>query len=430
MKRDRKRHGVLTCTSGTTTWRECAMALLHRKDRKDYIEGYHKAIRKVFGVSHAYSFCSGRASLYALLKAMGTGEGSDEVVLTGYTCVAVPKAVMYAGASPVYADIDERDFGVTLETVKRCITERTRAVVVQHTYGIPCEDVFKIRDYCHERGIYMIEDCAHVTGTKYQGVRLGCIGDAAFFSTDHGKYISTSVGGFAITDDAKIGDALRNIYGKTPALSRKEQKAIVSQFITTNWLNGRWVAGMVDRHKHLAWLANAFTYVRRKLKRSYFLDDYTNFDWPQYTFPGRLPNAMALIGQSQLHGLKENTGHRKKITDIYREKLNRLVSVPGHCKAPGRVPLLVADPGRFARELSDIVRVGMWFSNTIMCIPESLNRAAYYEKGSCAVAEHATRHIVNLPTHLKVTEEDAIRICERILSMDRDIFLEGARPWE
>jgi dTDP-4-amino-4,6-dideoxygalactose transaminase len=80
----------------------------------------------------------GRAGLYAILKAMGLKE-RDEVILPGYTCVVVPGAIRHAGATPVYADIRAADFNIDPVGVEKLITPRTRAVIAQHTYGIPAD---------------------------------------------------------------------------------------------------------------------------------------------------------------------------------------------------------------------------------------------------------------------------------------------------
>mgnify|MGYP002855596949 CR=1 FL=1 len=408
--------GIISYMSGTTTWSECFAALRGRKSTTDYVGIYHEKIRKLLDVKYVYSFCSGRAALYALLKAMGIKKG-DEVLIEGYTCVAVPKAIIYAGGIPSYADINENDYGVTYESVKERINEKTFAVVVQHTYGIACEDIFRIYDLCKQKGIYLIEDCAHTLGATYQGKRLGCIGDAAFFSTDHTKYISTCVGGFCITNVDDIGNKLDIIYKATAELTKKENNSIVRQFFETNFIQGKSMQRMLYKHYALQKLVWRWQYIKMKLGRSYYLDDYDNFDAPKYTFPAKLPNVMAMVGVNQLNRLDENTRHRKQITDIYRRELTALINIPKECDAPVRVPILLRDEEEqrlFSEMTRDIMLAGQWFTNTVVCIPKSLNRAAYYDEGTCPLAESITRRVVNIPNHEKVTEEDAYRICKRI----------------
>ena len=409
--------GIITFFSGTTTKKECRDAKKHKNDKTDYRSLYHEKLKEVLGVKHVYSFSAGRAGLYVILKALGLGEG-DEVIVEGYTCVAVSKGVLYTGAMPIYADIDTEDFNVTYESVCERLTDKTKAIVVQHTYGIPCKDIFRIKDFCKEKGIVLIEDCAHVLGQTYEGHMLGTIGDVSFSSTDRTKYISTSIGGFVATNDENIGCRLEEMYKDIPELNGKEINSVVYQLNRTNVLNDRRVYAWIKNRTILGRGIDIYYRLEKRFKKEFYLDDYVNFELPEYTFPAKLPNVMAYVGLSQLSFLEENALHRKKIMDIYKDRLGEKLNVTSHVDAPLRLPLLVEDVDGFIEALSDIVCVDTWFSNTIMCISPKLNRAAYYENGCCPNAEFVTKHVVNLPTHLKVTEEDANRICDRILSVE------------
>src|SRR5260370_290620 len=100
------------------------------------VEAFECVFARAVSVPHAIAFGTGRVALWAILRALGIGAG-DEVVIPGYTCVAVPNAVRFAGARPVYADIDPHAFNVTAATCERVLTPRTRALVVAHTYALP-----------------------------------------------------------------------------------------------------------------------------------------------------------------------------------------------------------------------------------------------------------------------------------------------------
>src|SRR5712692_8406277 len=100
------------------------------------VEAFECIFARAVTVPHAIAFGTGRAALWAILRALDVG-AEDEVVVPGYTCVAVPNAVRFAGARPVYADIDRRTFNVTAATCERVLTPRTRALVIAHTYGLP-----------------------------------------------------------------------------------------------------------------------------------------------------------------------------------------------------------------------------------------------------------------------------------------------------
>ncbi|HLF90151.1 MAG TPA: aminotransferase class I/II-fold pyridoxal phosphate-dependent enzyme, partial [Anaerolineales bacterium] len=114
------------------------------------------------GVEHAFALDSGRSGLYLALQAMGIGEG-DEVLVQAYTCIAVPNSVLWAGAKPIYTDIDAAKLNVNLDDLQAKITPKTKAIVVQHTFGRP-GPINEIVELARARGIRVIEDCAHALG--------------------------------------------------------------------------------------------------------------------------------------------------------------------------------------------------------------------------------------------------------------------------
>src|SRR5438552_6748759 len=178
------------------------------------VDAFERAFTRAVAVPHAIAFGTGRAALWAILRALDVGAG-DDVVIPGYTCVAVPNAVRFAGARPVYADIDPRTFNLTAATCERVLTPRTRALVVAHTYGLPAP-MDELVALAEARGLLLIEDAAHALGSEHQGQPVGSLGDAAFFSTEHSKTISTGLGGVAATTDAALAARLRALQAACP----------------------------------------------------------------------------------------------------------------------------------------------------------------------------------------------------------------------
>src|SRR5262245_22211005 len=97
---------------------------------------WEAAAERYFKSGTALAFWKGRIALYSMLRALGIGSG-DEVIVPGYTCVMVPGPVIYTGATPVYVDIDPQHYNLQPNAVARAITPRTKAILVQHTYGYP-----------------------------------------------------------------------------------------------------------------------------------------------------------------------------------------------------------------------------------------------------------------------------------------------------
>ena len=138
-------------------------------------------------------FASGREALLALLQTMNVGKG-DEVVIQSFTCLVVPNAIAASGATPIYADIDPETLNLTPETVERVISNRTKAVICQHTFGIPA-DTERLRDLCDQYELPIIEDCAHIIPDTEGPKEIGKYGDYLILSFGRDKAISGITGG-------------------------------------------------------------------------------------------------------------------------------------------------------------------------------------------------------------------------------------------
>ena len=129
-------------------------------------ERFISLIKKQFEPRQVYLYGSARSALYALLKSFHLISGS-EVIVTGFTCEAVPDAVIQAGLKPLYADIDEETYCMSPESVFKKITSKTKAIVIQHTFGIAAE-IDSLIAIARNHDLYVIEDCAVSLGTYLQ----------------------------------------------------------------------------------------------------------------------------------------------------------------------------------------------------------------------------------------------------------------------
>lgn len=156
-----------------------------------------------------FLYWKGRIALFALLKAMGVKEG-DEVILPSYTCVVVPNAILYLGASPVYVDIDPNTYNSDLNNIAEVITPKTKVIICQNTFGMS-SNVDEIVGLAKENGLFTIEDCTHGFGGTYNGKPNGTYCDAAFYSTQWNKPFSTGLGGFALVNNKNLLESLKTI---------------------------------------------------------------------------------------------------------------------------------------------------------------------------------------------------------------------------
>ncbi len=133
---------------------------------------------------------------------------SDEVVVPANTFASTANAVLYVGAKPVLADCDIDSFNVTAGTIEQCITERTKAIMVTHVGGNPCE-MDRLTSLCNSRGLTLVEDAAHAVGGIYKGKRCGSFGWAGAFSLYPTKIITSGEGGFVGTNSKALRDFAR-----------------------------------------------------------------------------------------------------------------------------------------------------------------------------------------------------------------------------
>lgn len=145
------------------------------------------------GVKYAIGTSLGRTALLVLLKSIGI-EKESEVIMPAYICEVVPNAVLKSGGIPVFVDIDPDDYHISIPHLKTLLSERTRAVIINHIFGYP-EDVDEIKNALGDRDICLIEDVAQALGAKYKGRRVGSLGDAAFLSLTKNTF---NIGGGAI----------------------------------------------------------------------------------------------------------------------------------------------------------------------------------------------------------------------------------------
>ena len=174
--------GTLTSTKGTMV----------KRLETEFAEKY--------GMEHCIATSSGSAAVHAALAALDLQPG-DEVVTTPITDMGGITPIFYEGAVPVFADVDPDTGNLTAETLERAITPRTRAVVLVHLFGNPC-DMGPITHLLQKLGIALVEDCAQAFFAEWGGRRVGSFGEVAAFSLQQGKHMTCGEGGLVLSDDS------------------------------------------------------------------------------------------------------------------------------------------------------------------------------------------------------------------------------------
>jgi dTDP-4-amino-4,6-dideoxygalactose transaminase len=236
------------------------------------------------GAKHALGVTNATAALHMACMALGIGSG-DEVIVPSLTFVATANAVRYVGATPVFADVNGYDdFNISPAEIEKHITERTRAIIVVHYAGYPC-DMPRILEIANKHGLNVIEDNAHGVGAALDGRQLGTWGAIGCFSFFSNKNMTTGEGGMLTTDSDELYEKLRifRSHGMT----------------TLTW----------DRHKGHAW----------------------SYDVVELGYNYRIDEIRAALGLEQLKKLKRNNARRAELTKLYRETMQELapeVTIP------------------------------------------------------------------------------------------------------
>lgn len=166
------------------------------------IDEAEEKLCKITGAKHVVLMANGTAALHAACFAAGIGAG-DEVITTPITFAASANCVLYCGGTPVFADINPETYNIDPESIERCITKKTKAVVAVDFTGQAVE-VQKIREICNRHNLLFIEDAAHSLGTKYDGKPIGSLADMTEFSFHPVKTCTAGEGGAVTTNDDEL----------------------------------------------------------------------------------------------------------------------------------------------------------------------------------------------------------------------------------
>jgi perosamine synthetase len=168
---------------------------------------FEKMISEYVGTKYAVVFNSGTSALHAVLISHGVKRG-DEVIVPSFTFIATANAPLFISAKPVFADIEERTFGLDPENVKEKITRKTRAIIPVHYGGCPCL-IRELKEIAEDHHIILVEDAAESFGARVYDKKVGTFGDSAMLSFCQNKIITTGDGGAIVTDSNEVYEKLK-----------------------------------------------------------------------------------------------------------------------------------------------------------------------------------------------------------------------------
>ena len=356
-----------------------------------------------------FLFGSARMSIYSIIEAMGWTKDS-EIIVAGYTCVVVTNAISYSGLEAVYVDISEDNLNIDTEKLLKQITDKTKAIIVTHNFGIPYEDIDRIKEL--HPNILIIEDAAHtLSSLDSKGRKLGLIGDAAFFSLEYSKPISTGMGGFLIVNNPELLEKLDVYYREL----KKYPSDINLKIIATLFIH------LITSYKYTIWLKWGLLGILDKLGGLFKSSPEELNGMKPKLYPVKLSAKLALSGHFQMKDIDRINRIKDGIVSNYSFIFSDLKGVKQFYNPDinyVRYPLL------FDKDISqdqiDLIKEslksigilpGVWFNDVIH--PAGSYKYCYID-GSCPNGESISKRILNLPVniHNKLREKDFHRIQE------------------
>lgn len=324
---------------------------------------------------------SGTAALHLALQAIGVGP-EDEVIVPDITYVATLQAISASGAKPVICDIETESISLSIDTVERMITTKTKAIIIVHYAGMPAIDYDRLLKLSNERGITLIEDAAHAFGTRVNNELIGARGHITCFSFDGIKNITCGEGGCIVTDNQdvikKVSDArLLGVENDTLKRFQGERSLI--------------------------------------------------FDVKQQGWRYHMQNANAAIGLIQLNRLEQFRQTKYLLWKNYHKQiLGKLsnICVPVLPAAspdilPHIYPILLNDPNNVEKLIRLFKRNKIQYGRHYQ--PNSSLTFYKNKNHICPIAAMYFNRSITLPFHTLLTEQEQSRIIETMLQLQNEI---------
>lgn len=355
--------------------------------------------------SEAITFDSARSAFYSYLKALELKPGS-EVILPSFSCMVVANAVLWAGLAPIFVDCNKVDFNYDHNDLKKKLSERTRVIVLQHSFGFP-ENVSEIRSIVGKE-VLIVEDLAHSLGGTSPEGKLGTLADAAIITFGIEKVISGVRGGMLLIRNEELAIKIREMRSKLPRFPfLKTFTSLLNPLLwemiipAYNLGFGRYTLGrMMTAFFHaLGLFGNMIEACEYRACQP---------DW----LPSPISPVLARLALNQYEKLESLNEHRCEIARIYIEELE--IEGLKENNVYLRFPILVHDRCEVtAITKAEGIVLGDWYKS-ILYAPKSSLAGLKYVEGSCPTSEDLANKIINLPTHIRLDPEQARMIAKLV----------------
>lgn len=324
-----------------------------------FVSDFERAFAGYIGKDFATGVFNGTVAIHLAMVALGIKEG-DEVIVPTFTYVASANPIMMVGAKPVFVDSLMDGWQMDPSDVERKITRKTKAIVVVHLYGHPC-DMDAIMAIAKKHNLYVIEDCAEAIGSEYKGKKVGSFGHISCFSFFGNKTITTGEGGMVMTDDPVLYEMC--CHYKAQGVSKTRE----------------------------------------------YWHDVVGYNY-------RMTNIQAAIGLAQLEKIEEKVSNKEMLGQWYQKYLAETPLV-FHTPNPG-VRHTYWMCSVLARNEQDRINLRKYLAdNGVETRPTfpTIHKMPMYSTGETfPVGEELSGRGINLPSYPALQEQDIINICQII----------------
>lgn len=346
-----------------------------------------------FNLANGAGFFRGRVALAAILRAFGLRPG-DAVAVQAFTCSALAEALLHGELKPQWIDIDPATFTIDPRDLERKIDGTTRAIIVQHTYGIPA-DMDAVAEIARRHGVPVIEDCCHTLSSRWHGATVGSLGDAAFYSFESGKPLVAGLGGWGLVNREEFKEAFASAAAsmiEPPLVQQIKIRMMYEAFRLLYTPRRFWAMKRMYRRLRDAGI----------LASNYNADDADAplFDAEEFTW--RLGGLQQRVLRRIAGAATDGDAARKRIAELYSSGFaGGAISGPTWDERADpvliRFPVRVPDKERMLGELEKAsIEASDNYSTPIHPYTGEMLRKAGYEAGSCPEAEKAGREVVAL----------------------------------
>jgi perosamine synthetase len=321
-----------------------------------YVDSFEKEFSKYVGVNHSVMTSNGTTALFTALNSLGL-KPDDEVITTPFSFIASANSILYAGAKPVFADINPDTYNLNPESIKEKITPRTKAVLCVDLFGQTC-DMDAIQQICADKNLLLIEDASQAHGAEYKSKKAGSFGDVACFSFYATKNITCGEGGAITTNDAALAEKCRKLINH----------------------------GQASKYNH---------------------------DSLGYNF--RLTDMQAAIGCEQLKKLDSLNAKRISNAAVLSYGIKHFktpTAIPGYKHVFHQYVIECSQRDKLQNYLlSEGIQTAVHYPSTIPAQP-FYKKMGYAQK--CPVAEEKAKQVLSIPVHPSLTKEEINFVTEKL----------------